>query len=332
MIIFWGIMLPFFGTLLGASFVFFMKGKLNPAVNKALLGAASGIMVAASVWSLLIPSIEMSEHLMQFAFFPAAAGFFFGILFLLFLDKVIFCLEREKCPKKAIKEDNRKLEEFKIQKEKENLKQKDKKNNTGNKDNKAKDDKAENDKVKNNKAENDKIKDDKAKNNKVKDDKTKNGKILEENGHRKVFLLVLTIILHNIPEGMAVGAAFAGSLSSHAVLAGALALSLGIAIQNIPEGAIVSMPLRGQGMNCRDSFFYGVLSGAVEPVGAGLTLLLVGRIQQILPFLLSFAAGCMIYVVVQELIPEAVEKKESFVGILSFSIGFLLMMILDVAL
>lgn len=273
MIIFWGIMLPFLGTSIGAAFVFFMKGKLNPIVNKALLGAASGIMVAASVWSLLIPSMEMSAHLLRFAFFPAVVGFLSGVLFLLLLDRIIFRLEG----KKEEMQDNDK-EDKEISKEAE---------------------------------------------------------------HRKLFLLVLAIILHNIPEGMAVGAAFAGSLSSHTILAGALAgalaLSLGIAIQNIPEGAIVSMPLRGQGMKRRRSFFYGVLSGVVEPIGAGFTLLLVGRIRQILPFLLSFAAGCMIYVVVQELIPEAVEKepsaeKKSVTGILSFSAGFLLMMILDVAL
>ncbi len=262
MVIFWGMMLPFLGTSLGAAFVFFIKGQMKPMVNKALLGAASGIMVAASVWSLLIPSMEMSEHLGKLVFLPAAIGFSFGIIFLLYLDRLISYMEREK-----------KIE--KIEKKEKNV---------------------------------------------------------EKSADRKVFLLVLTIILHNIPEGMAVGAAFAGGLSNDTILAGAFALSLGIAIQNIPEGAIVSMPLRGQGMRLWRSFFYGVLSGIVEPINAGITLLLVGKVQQILPFLLSFAAGCMIYVVIQELIPEAVEKKTSFVGILSFSMGFLLMMVLDVAL
>ncbi len=259
MIIFWGMMLPFLGTSLGAAFVFFIKGQTKPMVNKALLGAASGIMVAASVWSLLIPSMEMSEHLGKLAFLPAAIGFSFGIIFLLYLDRLISYMERQK----------------KIEKKEKNV---------------------------------------------------------EKSADRKVLLLVLTIILHNIPEGMAVGAAFAGGLSNDTILAGAFALSLGIAIQNIPEGAIVSMPLRGQGMHLWRSFFYGVLSGIVEPINAGITLLLVGKVQQVLPFLLSFAAGCMIYVVIQELIPEAVEKKTSFVGILSFSMGFLLMMVLDVAL
>lgn len=259
--IFLGIIIPFLGTSLGAICVFFMKNKMNPMMNKALTGMAAGIMMAASVWSLLIPSMEMSENLGKFAFFPAVVGFLIGIFFLLILDIFVFRLKQQK--------DSQRLEEISLERSKQ----------------------------------------------------------------KKVLLLVFVIVLHNIPEGMAVGAAFAGSLSQNSIVfAEAFTLSIGIAIQNIPEGAIVSMPLRSEGMSRGKAFLYGVLSGVVEPVGAFFTLLLVEKIQQILPFLLSFAAGCMIYVIVQELIPESVDKKLPIIGILSFSIGFLLMMVLDVTL
>lgn len=252
-----GLLLPFFGTTLGAACVFFMKGQMKPFVQKILLGFASGVMVAASVWSLLIPAMDMSEEMGKYAFIPAAAGFLLGILFLLGMDRAVphlhmgaECAEGPKCSLK------------------------------------------------------------------------------------KTTMLVLAVTLHNIPEGMAVGVVFAGMLSQNTeiTVAGAFALSVGIAIQNFPEGAIISMPLKSEGTGKGKAFLYGMLSGAVEPVAAVITILLAGFITPVLPYLLSFAAGAMLYVVVEELIPEASEGEHSNIGTIGFAAGFVLMMILDVAL
>lgn len=252
-----GLLLPFVGTTLGAACVFFMKGQMKPLVQKMLLGFASGVMVAASVWSLLIPAMDMSEEMGKYAFIPAAAGFLLGILFLLGMDRAVphlhmgaECAEGPKCSLK------------------------------------------------------------------------------------KTTMLVLAVTLHNIPEGMAVGVVFAGMLSqkTEMTVAGAFALSVGIAIQNFPEGAIISMPLKSEGTGKGKAFLYGMLSGAVEPVAAVITILLAGFITPVLPYLLSFAAGAMLYVVVEELIPEASEGEHSNIGTIGFAAGFVLMMILDVAL
>ena len=252
-----GLLLPFLGTTLGAACVFFMKGQMKPLVQKMLLGFASGVMVAASVWSLLIPAMDMSEEMGKYAFIPAAAGFLLGILFLLGMDRAVphlhmgaECAEGPKCSLK------------------------------------------------------------------------------------KTTMLVLAVTLHNIPEGMAVGVVFAGMLSkkTEITVAGAFALSVGIAIQNFPEGAIISMPLKSEGTGKGKAFLYGMLSGAVEPVAAVITILLAGFITPVLPYLLSFAAGAMLYVVVEELIPEASEGEHSNIGTIGFAAGFVLMMILDVAL
>lgn len=234
-----------------------MKGQMKPLIQKILLGFASGVMVAASVWSLLIPSMEMSENMGKYAFIPAAAGFLLGIFFLLMMDQAVPHLhmgaEKSEGPKCSLK---------------------------------------------------------------------------------KTTMLVLAVTLHNIPEGMAVGVVFAGMLSRNTeiTMAGAFALSIGIAIQNFPEGAIISMPLKSEGTGKGKAFLYGMLSGAVEPVAAGITILLAGFITPVLPYLLSFAAGAMLYVVVEELIPEASEGEHSNIGTIGFAAGFVLMMILDVAL
>lgn len=255
--VFFGILIPFLGTTLGAAMVFFMKNGLNDKIEKILLGFASGVMVAASVWSLLIPSIEMAERQGDIAWIPATVGFALGILFLLILDNVIPHLH---------------LDSEKPEGKKSKLK--------------------------------------------------------------KTSMMVLAVTLHNIPEGMAVGVCFAGAISQNSgiTLAGALALAIGIAIQNLPEGAIISMPLKSEGMSKSKAFLYGTLSGIVEPVGAVMTLFLTGAIQAVLPYLLSFAAGAMIYVVVEELIPESQNGEHSNIGTVGFAIGFLIMMILDVAL
>lgn len=252
-----GLLLPFIGTTLGSACVFFMKGQMKPLIQKILLGFASGVMVAASVWSLLIPSMEMSENMGKYAFIPAAAGFLLGIFFLLMMDQAVPHLhmgaEKSEGPKCSLK---------------------------------------------------------------------------------KTTMLVLAVTLHNIPEGMAVGVVFAGMLSRNTeiTMAGAFALSIGIAIQNFPEGAIISMPLKSEGTGKGKAFLYGMLSGAVEPVAAGITILVAGFITPVLPYLLSFAAGAMLYVVVEELIPEASEGEHSNIGTIGFAAGFVLMMILDVAL
>ncbi len=253
-----GLLLPFLGTALGAACVFFLKDELNRLVQKGLLGFASGVMVAASVWSLLIPAIEMAEPAMgRFSFVPAAVGFVCGIFFLLGMDRLIPHLHLNANKPEGM-----------------------------------------------------------------------------PGQWKKTTMLVLAVTLHNIPEGMAVGVVFAGLLTGSAgiTLAGAMALSLGIAIQNFPEGAIISLPLKSEGGSRRKSFFYGVASGIVEPIAAAVTILLTGIIAPMLPYLLAFAAGAMIYVVVEELLPEASEGEHSNVGTLGFAAGFLIMMILDVAL
>lgn len=253
-----GITIPFIGTILGASSVFFMKKEMNQLVNKALLGFASGVMIAAAVWSLIIPSIDMSAYMGKFAFLPAAIGVLIGIGFMLILDKIIPHLHL----------DNDKPEGVKSEKIK------------------------------------------------------------------KTTMIVLAVVLHNIPEGMAIGIVFAGAMSggTSITIAGALALSIGIAIQNFPEGAIISMPLRSEGVSKSKSFFYGLLSGVVEPIGAILMILFSATFTPIMPYLLSFAAGAMIYVVVEELIPEASKGEHSNISTIGFAIGFVIMMILDVAL
>lgn len=252
-----GILIPFLGTSLGAACVLFMKKSMVLSVQRALGGFAGGVMVAASVWSLLIPSLEQSAALGKFSFVPAAAGFWSGILFLLLLDHLIPHLHRNA--------DEAEGPETKLQ---------------------------------------------------------------------RTTMLMLAVTLHNIPEGMAVGVVYAGFLSgdSQLSLTGALALSVGIAIQNFPEGAIISMPLRSEGMSKWKSFLYGLFSGVVEPVGAILTVFAVRLVVPALPYFLSFTAGAMIYVVIEELIPEISQGKHSDVGTLFFALGFTLMMILDVAL
>ncbi len=255
--VFWGIAIPFLGTTLGAAMVFFMKNKINNKVEKTLLGFASGVMVAASVWSLLMPSIEMAGEQKIISWVPATIGLLLGILFLLVLDSIIPHLHLKSSKPEGIKS---KL--------------------------------------------------------------------------KKTTMMVLAVTLHNLPEGMAVGVLFAGALSSNSgvTMAGAFALAIGIAIQNFPEGAIISMPLKGEGMSKPKAFLCGTLSGIVEPIGAVITILLTSAIVRVLPYLLSFAAGAMFYVVVEELIPESQNGEHSNLGTIGFAIGFAIMMILDVAL
>lgn len=252
-----GILTPFVGTALGAACVFLIRRNMASLLQKALTGFAAGVMVAASVWSLLIPSIEMAGKTGIMSIVPAIVGFSIGILFLLFLDEVV--------PHQHI------------------------------------------------------------------DSKQSEG---PKSHLSRTSKLVFAVTLHNIPEGMAVGVALAAALEHNAYMpmAGALALSLGIAIQNFPEGAIVSMPLHSAGNSRCKSFIIGALSGAVEPIGAGLTILLASLVIPILPYLLAFAAGAMIYVVVEELIPETQQGHHSNIGTIGFSIGFMLMMVLDVLL
>ena len=254
---FFGILIPFLGTSLGAACVFFMKKTLGDAVQRSLTGFAAGVMVAASVWSLLIPAISQSAAMGKLAFLPAAVGFWIGVLFLLALDHIIPHLHSKSGQTEGPKS--------KLQ---------------------------------------------------------------------RTTMMVLAVTLHNIPEGMAVGVVYAGYLSGCAQItaAGALALSLGIAIQNFPEGAIISMPLRAEGMKKSKAFLNGVLSGVVEPIGAVLTILAARLIVSVLPYLLSFAAGAMLYVVVEELIPEMSQGEHSNIGTIFFAVGFSVMMVLDVAL
>lgn len=255
--IFYGLMIPFLGTTLGAACVFFMKNQIRPLVQKTLLGFAAGVMVAASVWSLLIPSMNMAEGMGKLAFIPAAVGFALGILFLLAMDKLIPHLHMDHDEPEGIK-----------------------------------------------------------------------------SSLKKTTMLALAVTLHNIPEGMAVGVVFAGTLAENSTItmAGAFALAIGIAIQNFPEGAIISMPLKSEGASKNKAFTLGMLSGIVEPIGAFLTIILADFVVPVLPYLLSFAAGAMIYVVVEELIPESAEGEHSNLGTIGFAVGFLIMMVLDVAL
>ena len=252
-----GVMIPFAGTAAGAACVFFMKRKLSRGVQRALTGFAGGVMVAASIWSLIIPAIDQSVSMGKLSFLPAVIGFWLGILFLLLLDSVIPHLhmnaEKAEGPKSRL---------------------------------------------------------------------------------ARTTMMILAVTLHNIPEGMAVGVVYAGFLSGSAEITsgGALALSLGIAIQNFPEGAIISMPLHAEGKSKGKAFFDGVLSGVVEPISAVLTILLSSVIVPAMPYLLSFAAGAMMYVVVEELIPEMSEGEHSNIGVIMFAAGFTLMMALDVAL
>ena len=252
-----GILIPFAGTTLGAACVFFMKETLHEGVQRALTGFAAGVMVAASIWSLLIPAMEQAENLGRLAFFPAAIGFWLGIGFLMLLDVAVPHLHQGADEPEG-----------------------------------------------------------------------------PHSGFSRTTMLVLAVTLHNIPEGMAVGVVYAGYLTGSASITamGALALSLGIAIQNFPEGAIISMPLKAEGMSRGRAFWTGALSGAVEPVGALLTIWAAGLVVPALPYLLSFAAGAMIYVVVEELIPEMSQGEHSNIGTLCFALGFSVMMVLDVAL
>lgn len=252
-----GLLIPFFGTLLGSSMVFLMKNKINKRLEKLLLGFASGIMIAASIWSLIMPSIDMAESQGITPWVPAAIGFLSGIVFLLVLDSIIPHLHFDNGKPEGIK-----------------------------------------------------------------------------STLKKTTMLVLAVTLHNIPEGMAVGVVFAGAITGNTgiTIAGAFALAIGIAIQNFPEGAIISMPLKSEGMSKTKSFLYGALSGIVEPLSAVITILLTNLVLPILPYLLSFAAGAMIYVVVEELIPESQSGEHSNIGTIGVAIGFVIMMILDIAL
>ena len=252
-----GLTIPFLGTALGSACVFLMRDRLNEKIQRALTGFAAGVMVAASVWSLLLPAIEQSADLGRLAFLPAAVGFWLGVLFLLALDRLVPHLHPgsgdAEGPHSALKRTTK---------------------------------------------------------------------------------LVLAVTLHNLPEGMAVGVVYAGLLrgSAGVTAAGALALALGIAIQNFPEGAIISMPLRAEGVGRVRAFVYGALSGAVEPVGALLTLWLSAQLVPALPYALAFAAGAMLYVVVEELIPETQSGAHSNLGTVMFALGFTVMMALDCAL
>lgn len=255
--VFKGILIPFIGTTFGACFVLFMKKNLSTLVEKALDGFAAGVMVAASIWSLLIPAINQSEYMGRLSFIPAATGFWIGILFLLLLDHLIPHMHQHSSEDEGPK-----------------------------------------------------------------------------SNFTRVTKLVLAVTLHNIPEGMAVGVVYAGWIAGNKDISimSALVLSIGIAIQNIPEGAVISMPLHAQGIPKKKAFAYGVLSGAVEPAGAIITIVLSGIIIPALPYLLSFAAGAMLYVVIEELIPEMSQGKHTDISTIMFAVGFSLMMVLDVAL
>ena len=252
-----GIMIPFIGTTLGSAMVFFMKDNINAKIEKTLLGFAAGVMIAASVWSLLIPAIDMSKEQGRIAWLPAAVGFMLGILFLLLIDSIVPHLHLESDKPEGVK-----------------------------------------------------------------------------SKFSKTTMMMFAVTIHNIPEGMAVGVAYAGAIMGHSKLSltAAVALSIGIAIQNFPEGAIISMPLKGQGMSKMRAFKCGFLSGVVEPIGAFITILLTSKIIVILPYLLAFAAGAMIYVVIEELIPESQSGEHTNIGTIGAAIGFVLMMVLDVAL
>ena len=244
-----GIMIPFIGTSLGSSLVFFLKRTMNEKVQKMIVGFATGVMIAASVWSLIIPSVEMSENQGKIAWIPTSIGFVIGVVFLLITNHIAEKIETSK-------------------------------------------------------------------------------------NSKKLNMLLFSVTLHNIPEGMAVGVCFAGFLACNAGidLLEAMLLAIGIAIQNIPEGAIISMPLKMKGETKKRAFIYGVLSGVVEPISALITVLLVNIIVPLLPYLLSFAAGAMIYVVIEELVPEIHTGNKSKLGVIGVTVGFVIMMILDIAL
>ncbi len=250
------LLIPFIGTSLGAA-VFLMKNKVSPKIEKTLLGFASGVMIAASIWSLLIPSMEMAEEQGKLAWLPALIGFFAGVLFLLAIDSIVPHLHLNADKPEGVK-----------------------------------------------------------------------------SRFSKISMMLFAVTIHNIPEGMAVGVAYAGAASGNSgmTVAGAFALSIGIAIQNFPEGAIISLPLKGEGISKGKAFLLGILSGVVEPIGGLITILLASRIVALLPYMLSFAAGAMFYVVVEELIPEAHSGDHSNLGTIGASLGFALMMVLDVAL
>lgn len=251
------LLIPLLGTTLGAAMVFFMKDNINAKIEKTLLGFAAGGMIAASVWSLLIPAIDMSKEQGRIAWLPAAVGFMLGILFLLLIDSIVPHLHLDSDKPEGVK-----------------------------------------------------------------------------SKFSKTTMMMFAVTIHNIPEGMAVGITYAGAIMGHSKLSltAAVALSIGIAIQNFPEGAIISMPLKGQGMSKMRAFKCGFLSGVVEPIGAFITILLTSKIIVILPYLLAFAAGAMIYVVMEELIPESQSGEHTNIGTIGAAIGFVLMMVLDVAL
>ena len=251
------VLLPFLGTIIGSGFVFFLKGQMNKKLQRALMGFAAGVMVAASIWSLIIPAMEQSGHMGKLAFLPAFIGVWGGVLFLLALDHMIPHLHiNSECPE---------------------------------------------------------------------------GMQCEL---KKPTMLFFAVALHNLPEGMAVGVVAAGWLAGNEAISvsAALALAVGIAIQNVPEGAIISMPMRSDGMSRGRAFGYGAVSGVIEPIGAVITILLAALMVPILPYLLAFSAGAMLYVVVEELIPEMSEGEHSNIGTVFFTVGFSLMMVLDVAL
>lgn len=244
-----GILIPFIGTSFGSSFVFFMRKNMSEKFQKMLVGFASGVMIAASIWSLLLPAIEMAENQGKISWLPAAVGFALGVVFLILINQLAEKME-------------------------------------------------------------------------------------EKNDGKKLNMLLFSVTLHNIPEGMAVGVCFAGFLAGNAGIAflEAIILAIGIAIQNIPEGAIISMPLKMQGASKKKAFVYGMLSGIVEPIAAMITVLLINVVVPILPYLLAFAAGAMIFVVVEELVPEMHEGKKSMLGVIGVAVGFIVMMVLDVML
>lgn len=253
-----GVMIPFIGTALGAAGVFFLKGEIGESLQKVLTGFAAGVMVAASVWSLLIPAMDMCEGMGKLSFVPALIGLLAGVGFLLLMDSIVPHLH------------------------------------VGSEEPEGK----------------------------------KGSKL------KRTTMLMLAVTIHNFPEGAACGAIFAGVLAgdTNVTMAGAIALSLGIAIQNIPEGAIISLPLRSESYSRWKAFGYGALSGIVEPIGAVAAIVLAAFVTPILPYMLSFAAGAMLYVVVEELIPETSQGKHSNLGTIAFAVGFAVMMVLDVAL
>ncbi len=251
------IAIPFLGTILGASTVLFARRSVSARLNNALLGFAAGVMVAASVWSLIIPSIDLAEWMGRLSWIPAAVGIILGMLFLLALDSLVPHIHPGTDTREGV---------------------------------------------------------------------------TSSLGKRQMLMLAVT--LHNIPEGMAVGAVVAGALTGDAGISitAAMALAVGMAIQNIPEGAIISLPLRGEGLTRKRAFGFGALSGIVEPISALVMILLFEHIAGVLPYLLAFSAGAMLYVVVEELIPETQQGRHSDIGTIAFAVGFIIMMILDIAL